>query len=68
MPSPDINPPARPPAPALTLANYERKVLIQALNHYIEGWTNRQRRIDHYVPTTPPAITVAHELLERLRR
>ena len=50
-----------------TATQFEREVLIQSLNCYIETWRNKQRNIVSYVPETPFAITVANELLERLR-
>ena len=50
-----------------TATQFEREVLIQSLNCYIETWRSKQRNIVSYVPETPFAITVANELLVRLR-
>ena len=50
-----------------TTTQFEREVLIQSLNCYIDTWRAKQRNIANYVPETPFAITVAGELLEKLR-
>lgn len=50
-----------------TFSQFEREVLGQALRCYIEAWRSKQRNIVTDVPETPFAITVAEELIERLR-